>query len=817
MHIRAQNAALIVRRLPTDFVQFEVFEVLPLIRDVMEAEGKLLCSYPGPAIQISADIFMDECFVRALSSFLIQMDVDNLDPPPTTNSADGNVDDGAHPRYISELLVGILRGYGQPAVIDRITKRIGDEVLLDTAGKLLPDKRWWDKLPQWREKLSRREIEQQEYKPWRRSPLWLALRVSLQTSLRDSSLYKPFILFFHAHLLRTCVHREFPSELLYVMRAKMARRLSKLGPTISHHVYQFVHDTAKVTETLLSKRWKAFQDIRSISPTLQLKGLDFVTDSNIALDNSYRYLAKMLYSASRDFTHSQFTPSSTFRFYEVHDFTQFGNGKLAKAISTDPYIAIADFELSVERNLKSWVAASTNNDASVEVIVSCIEQYFSGAKDLYEDNPEDNSIMILTIMDLWVALDRIAIQECPLLKEYSPEIPSNFLHFLLLHRSSALKRAWDIEEYVCQRRKDALDTPSIFSNSIDDSCFAVKCCRASEKLQRLHDKIIVHAQRERAAKRVKLASLNKESKSLLDQASKMGHKHDSMRGRHSMPCQKCRLRDKRNTLSIRVHEWPLPPSTVHAQQIVFELSPPRAFSAWRDITYMILHDIGLPSAGDSAYHSKSLLDSLSGLRPWAIQNQQYHRVTIASTTPSFPNRKVAIPAEESSVFIDNQLSFQLCDRINKLWVIESFSESSPSRLCIPPIPTSAPYGRLHRFACGTEHTPNDIITAQADCPKDISLHEFIAFSGLRSGPRLQWLNIARELASPFLSFSSEEVHTLITQAAWQLGPLSNGVREWHMDLSVLSFGMALLHEMERLLEKVKGNWLEEVTARTIGV
>jgi hypothetical protein len=118
--------------------------------------------------------------------------------------------------------------------------------------------------------------------------------------------------------------------------------------------------------------------------------------------------------------------------------------------------------------------------------------------------------------------------------------------------------------------------------------------------------------------------------------------------------------------------------------------------------------------------------------------------------------------------------------------------------------------------CGTQHTPNDIIAAQADCPKEITLLEFLAFSGLRSGPRLQWLNIARELASPFLCFRREEVHTLITQAAWQLGPLSDGVREWHIDLSVPSFGNALLRELESLLEKIRANWLEEVTVRTIG-
>ena len=133
MHIRAQNSALIVRRLTlTDFVQFEVFEVSPLTSPVMSTKGKLLCSYPGPAIQVPADTFMDERFLRQLSSFLVQMDVDRLDSTPTISKAGSVVNEvreSVHPRYISELLVGILRGFGQPAVVDRITKRIGDEVL----------------------------------------------------------------------------------------------------------------------------------------------------------------------------------------------------------------------------------------------------------------------------------------------------------------------------------------------------------------------------------------------------------------------------------------------------------------------------------------------------------------------------------------------------------------------------------------------------------------------------------------------------------------------------------------------------------------
>jgi len=599
----------------------------------------------------------------------------------------------------------------------------------------------------------------------------------------------------------------------------MARRLSKLGPAVSHHVYEFVHDTAQETEALLSKRWTTFQANGSTTPTLQPEMLDSTTDTHISLNNSYNYLTKTLRSASRGFS-QRFTPSHEPRLSNVRDFTQFTNDQLTAAISNDRRIAIADFESSVERHLESWLATSTDNEDALDAIASCIQQYLVGVKDLYGANAEDNSIMILTIMDLWVALDTCAIQQCPLLKQYSPEIPSDFLHCLLLHRSSSLKRAMRIEEYLCQRHNEADGSPSIFSNTFGDPCFAVKYFRTSEKFQRLYDEINTHAQQERTKKCAELASLNQKSRSLLDEASKMDHQHsmdNSGREIHGAACQRCKVEHRAKALKIHVHEWPLPPSTVHAQLAVFELSPPRAFSAWRDITYMILRDIGLPSHSDLAGPPKVLLGSFSGLKRWADQG---HRVTVGSTTKSFSDQShykvVRIPAEESSVLLNNGLSFKLFDRSRRSWVIGSFSVANIAKLCTPPSPTSSPYSRLHSFVSGTQHTSNDTIAAQADCPKDINLHEFIAFSGLRSGPRLQWLNIARELASPSLSFRREEVHTLITQAAWQLGPLSYGVREWHVDLGVSSFGQVLLRELESLLERIKANWLEEVTVRTIG-
>ncbi|KAH9017600.1 hypothetical protein EDB84DRAFT_1276503 [Lactarius hengduanensis] len=799
MNVRAQNAAVLIRVL-VDHVQFEMFEVSPQASVVTSTNRKLLCSYPGPAVQVSPEVFSNACFLQELASFLVQMDADMLDSTATTVKAGSTVREvreSAHPRYITELLVGVLRGFGQPASVDRITKRVGDEVL------------WKD-----------------AYKPWRRSPLWLVIRVALQTSL-DSNMYKSFMLVFHAYILNICTQRGFPSQTLYVMRVKMARRLSKLGPAVSNDVYQAVYYAARNAETLLQKRWSGFQKSQSVSLAWHPEALDVVGDAVITLNKSRPYLMKVLHSTFPAHSSKSFIPSHRPRLENTSDFSCFSGGQLiliAAAVAEDKRTALADFELSVERYLDDWVDASLHDDNAPDVIASCVEQYFDVAKDIYGADPEDNSVMILTIMDLWTALDKLTTQQCPLLTSYSPEIPQDFLHPLLLHRSGSLRRAMLIEEYILQRHQGSSCTTSIFSDKDTESSFAVQYFRTSQRLQQLKIEIAQNAWEERNRKRAELDALNGQWQTLKDEASEMDHTYlENVSGgitHRNKQCQKCQIDKRANKLKIDVHEWPLPQATAQAQLVVFELAPPRAFSAWREITSKILLDIGTTNTFDNADQPKLLLDAYSGLNHWAVRHT-YHRITIGSTTKSFCDqthyKKVQIPADDSGVLLNNGLSFKLYDRKAKSWAARPFLGSTIANFCTPSIPVSSPYDKVHSFICGTRHTSNEVIAGQADCPPELTPHEYLAFSGLRSGPRLQWLNIARELPSPSLSFRREEVHTLITQAAWHLGPLSDGVREWHTDLGISSFGWTLLPELESLLERIEANWLEEVTVRTIAL
>src|SRR6266702_8028571 len=138
----------------------------------------------------------------------------------------------------------------------------------------------------------------------------------------------------------------------------------------------------------------------------------------------------------------------------------------------------------------------------------------------------------------------------------------------------------------------------------------------------------LHTWEVRNRKRAKLNALNGQWQSLKDEASEMDHTYlETNKGNlthRQKQCQKCQTDKRANRLKINVHEWPLPQAMAQAQLVLFELSPPRAFSAWREITSKILLDIGMTNAPDKADQPKLLLDTYSGLRHWAVLHT-YHR------------------------------------------------------------------------------------------------------------------------------------------------------------------------------------------------
>ncbi|KAI6138917.1 hypothetical protein BKA82DRAFT_3009383 [Pisolithus tinctorius] len=746
--IRAQNAAVVFRRGAEETIA-ESFEVSPTAAAVMGSCGKLVCSYPGPAIVVPNVIFDDTVFRPELAHFLCEMNKDNL-ATPTTRKAGSTVSeerDTAHPRYITELLTGILRAVGRPAEVQRINKRISDDVVW--CGVRLP---------------------------WRRSSLWLMIRVVLQTTLAGNGLglggYKTFMLFFMNGLAGEALDAGMSDDVLHWISAKISRRLTKLGESAPDWLTAAVLETCTKIRNLLDGRWKQAQERDALTPIWKPHSLDFPADTQLSLHTSQKYIEDVLNSSYSTVRPTNSMTGGRLR-GSLDDFLS-TTGHFQDAYEADPRSTLYDVEREVGHGIDGWVAGVLEDDADApcEKLELLASEYSLAAMKTYEGNPEDFSRMLLTVIELWVALDKLVIQRIPMLREYSPEIPISLLERLLLRDAHDIQRFCLAYDYVRKRHSGARSGWSVFSDTADTNNFAVRYFNGDLHLQALRDRIHEAALQERREKLLELRELNKRYYEITRCAAEMNHDYYVNWSWENVPqlflAGNVALKPSQTSRSL-VHEWPLPEDHYRASVVVFELNRPPAFDMWRSVTCLLLVDICSPQLTETYPHTR--LGGYSALYPYHTTHART-RVTLASDTTPFTTshyHSTRVPTEEDEVCVNNGLSFYYYDERSYVSLAGAFKAVDISGSCAYQLPPGS-YQNLQRYLQYTVHASNEVLCSQADCHEDLSMHEFIAYGHLRSGPSLQWLNILREIRANTLTLRRDEVHMLFAQTASQVGP-----------------------------------------------
>ena len=789
--VRAQNAAVIFRKLLNETLA-ESFEVSPCAKAVMSARGKLVCSYPGPAIAVANEAFEDSLFASELAHFLCQMNEDTLDAAPTTRKAGSKVveeRDTVHPRYITELLTGILRGVGRPADIQRITKRIGDDVVWNNSRL-----------------------------PWRRSPLWLIIRVAIQTTLKCDVLgYKTFMLFFMNKLAQEALHQVMSNDVLQWTVAKLSRRLTKLGDSAPEWLSIAVLETCTSIRALLDAKWKQVQSVGSVSPLWEPSTLDFSADTRLSMIRSGHYITNALSNIHSTFPSSAFEPKSHVR-GTLDDFLSVDRNFFQVMYQREPYLTLYEVENEVRLGIDNWVAGilTPDIDGASKKLELLAEGYSTAALQTYKGNPEDISRMFLTVIELWIGLDKLVARQIPMFVDYSPVLPTSLLDRLLIRLPESLVRLRLASQYIRGRHSVAKKGWSVFSDRADVNSFAVRYYNKSSQLRAIASRVVGDANSSRAEKVEELQTSNALHTQLQEQAARADHAYKPTTGKHAKKrCGKCKLEKQAKEMTIEVHEWPLPADSCRVANVVFELECPVAFDMWRSATFHLLVDLCSPPREPTQPHI--VLEQYSDLHPYYTKHPR-SRVTLASDTKPFMKshyRLTPIPSTKDRVCVNNGLHFYYFDTNTSIPVSNAFGSLDISSRCSYHLGLG-PYQNMQTYLQYTTHTSNDVICSQADCHKDLSIHEFIAFGHLRSGPFLQWLNILREIRANTLSFRRGEVHMLFAQAASQVGPCTNnGELDWHRELECSSFCRSLLTELESLVAAVSGNWLEGMTMNTV--
>lgn len=276
--MKAQNSGILVTN-AGDSYHFETFELSPTNHAVNSTIGRLRRSFPGSAVKVGRDEALQPGFLETLAATLAKM---GTQPAPGTlpkvtkaGQLQEEARDTAHPKVVTELLNLFLLAVGQPLEQVRIWKNTRDEVL------------WEDCLL-----------------PWRRSHMWLLIRVTLQLLVHRASqntypevdLYKIFMAFFMGEVLRKSIEVGLDSDVLYYMTSKLARRLEKLGSMANTSALDVVRQLMCSTNQILLERWTAIQQqsCRDLTNDLsQLKTLDFDHDAVLQLPQLDEFLCSI--------------------------------------------------------------------------------------------------------------------------------------------------------------------------------------------------------------------------------------------------------------------------------------------------------------------------------------------------------------------------------------------------------------------------------------------------------------------------------------------------------------------------------------------
>jgi len=458
--------------------------------------------------------------------------------------------------------------------------------------------------------------------------------------------------------------------------------------------------------------------------------------------------------------------------------------------------------------------------------------------------------MLLTIMELWVAVDNAAARFVPLLLEYDTGFPTGGrFDGLVLPKKEQLQRLARIEDHLERRRQLASHNEPPWqlashneppwqlhgrSSRWSKVSFAVRYYDASPAHQRLHRRVMARWRAERAAKVAgwigrkrrefwhrgtlllarRAGTLQPESPSRAEP-----HYWDPMdpwgkrkRGRFGRLRAWYRLKRRRlDDMIAQLLSPPLPSNKVVAKAIVFEANLPAVIAAWRDATLTVVVELFYADSIKRSYPRGSYASSHPMLRHF-IEPQDLARTESlrfrftwgesyrSGSSYSFTN---AMGFDSSRNYHCNIYDSQLGRRLSR-----SLSQQ-PSRLLLCPYAPETLPKVLMEWTVSIDHTSNQVLARQHECPHDMTLAEFRAFGHLRSGVLLQWHNVLQQLALPSLNLNRAETWYLFAQASNEAGPRAAGqgaLRQVHGILADEQFGSALASALQDALGRLSDNW-----------
>ncbi|SPO01443.1 uncharacterized protein DNG_04116 [Cephalotrichum gorgonifer] len=809
-----QNAGILAYRLH-DSLYFEMFELSAQNNTVTGTSGRLRRKFPGVALSIPIEK-VDSGFIETLSRTLERMSGQVVPSTIPTTKKDGRfheeIRDTAHPMMVTELLVAFMLPHGQAADVTSICKHTRDEVLWKNC-KI----------------------------PWRRSSMWLLIRVSIHLIFLRSgleaqdawNLYKQFTIFLAARIIIEAgpVLMKDPTctewcDLVYVMKAKVSRRLLKLEKPLPKQVQHSVHHI--MTHGALKEIWDSIkrEAERSQVSVEPLRSLDFEADTIANLPRLNDFI-EGISKRHRNTMRGEFVPHCPLAEIRFSNWSGLGTPTFLAACMDN---ALSDLQEWTDE--KSQVALSEDPEIPCADLWRAMQSYRSTVQSTGGRNPEAWSLMVLGVLELWVACDQLACRAFPILRDYDPDIDSVRLRSLILPFRSQMEKLRVIEEYISKRKTRGVNKDFWTSYGMSTT-FAVRYFDQSPNLQSLRQRIEECARQERNTKVAEFKSKKAQYSQLMHEVSitkcdEMTQVRDGFEVLEHAPwCTRCARRVTAEGISISIHEWPLPLEPLELKTVLFELQTPKWFSVWRQATCFIRFDIlkcsyleeispginsnfPLMTNVHLSRHFTSYLPCRSVARIGLLSKVKPNSVT------HYRSKEISSVSQVENLFYKNASRYHYYDSsascfTGRLSPTEGMEDLARSMTYSLPSKSSSIQKFIHRppISCDGP-SPNTVVASQSECPSHLSLTEYKALCTIPLGHRIQWQNILLQVTSPSVDFKKPETSMVILQSMHQAGLRGVDV-PWHRDsheipFSVGLFGEQILKGLREATERIEDNW-----------
>jgi hypothetical protein len=741
------------------------------------------------SFQESLAVFLEQASIESLNKFRAHIFKARASVIESRDTTD--------PALITQMLLTLLEAVGSSVDVPRLRKRVRDDVNIRDA-----------------------EL------PWRRLPFWLVLRVSIQRQLclalgNESGRvhYKFFMCTILAELLEDCAG-QLPPELTMTLKAKLCRRLAKLeldkhqtqsAEAIYEQLFSLMGPrfiaTVQVATDKIESAWANFKRAitRKILPLpLHAK----IEDLHVSLPNSKPYINSILrlpWTQRRHSTSAGLLPSYDGAMKQVEKFA-------------DRCFNLAELEARIEKECSLPPGSVTGcHDRCIDLAKS-IDNLFTTTGNVYDAIPEQTSILILNLFELWVQMDECAVKACPLLLDYAPVFEPELLDVLQLPTFSCMQRLQRIQIHLSKRCNNAkFAYMSIFSEP-DEDCFAVNYAEQSRKLCNLRQEIEQASEASRERKKSEWAraceKYDKLTQKISDGTCTCSTNDDGTRSVKG--CQKCWHRRSRKRMKIGIHEDFLPKNKVQQAIVVFELGIPNFLAAYRDATFRILCNLGHPYKPDLSLPPVMLLKDYSQLQRYIASFPS--GISLASTKKSFLQthfKELKMKVNEFDVMLPLGLEFAYYDIKSGLWLKDLDRQLTFQHLCGIYVPRSLQASVIppsaHPLPNVDGPSSYEIIASQTKCPPELSIQEFMSYQGLLSGKNRRWLTMLVELGASNLDFSVEDTMYIFNQLAIQAGPSQDRtevLRDIHLVFRDDSFRRRLVEQIDARLRNISTNWRE---------